>query len=65
MMLPFWYGVPVFLPAPVGLAYAFYNYKLGIPMDQQEYVGFKWFTSLWSNSAQLSEPSASCATPSP
>jgi putative aldouronate transport system permease protein len=38
-----------------GWRYAFYNYKLGLPMDQQEYVGFKWFTSLWSNSAQLSE----------
>ncbi len=56
MMLPFLVAVFLFSYLPLsGWRYAFYNYKLGIPMDQQEYVGFKWFTSLWSNSAQLSE----------
>jgi putative aldouronate transport system permease protein len=56
MMLPFLVAVFLFSYLPLsGWRYAFYNYKLGLPMDQQEYVGFKWFTSLWSNSAQLSE----------
>ncbi len=56
MMLPFLVAVFLFAYLPLaGWRYAFYNYKLGLPMDQQEYVGFKWFTSLFSNPAQRSE----------
>jgi len=56
MILPFLVAVFLFAYLPLsGWRYAFYNYKLGIPMDQQEYVGFKWFTSLWANAAQKSE----------
>ena len=56
MMLPFLVAVLLFAYLPLaGWRYAFYNYKLGLSMDQQEYVGFKWFTSLFSNPAQRSE----------
>jgi putative aldouronate transport system permease protein len=56
MMLPFLVAVLLFSYLPLsGWRYAFYNYKLGIPMDQQEFVGFKWFTSLWANPAQQAE----------
>lgn len=56
MMLPFLVAVFLFSYLPLsGWRYAFYNYKLGLPMGQQEYVGFKWFTSLWANSAQRTE----------
>jgi putative aldouronate transport system permease protein len=56
MMLPFLVAVILFSYLPLsGWRYAFYNYKLGLPMDQQEYVGFTWFTSLWSNAAQQGE----------
>jgi putative aldouronate transport system permease protein len=56
MMLPFLVAVFLFSYLPLsGWRYAFYNYKLGIPMDQQEFVGFKWFTSLWANPAQKAE----------
>jgi len=56
MMLPFLVAVFLFAYLPLaGWRYAFYNYKLGLPMDQQEFVGFKWFTSLFANAAQRSE----------
>lgn len=56
MMLPFLVAVLLFSYLPLsGWRYAFYNYKLGLPMDQQEYVGFKWFTALYSNPAQQGE----------
>ena len=56
MMLPFLVAVLLFSYLPLsGWRYAFYNYKLGLPMDQQEYVGFKWFTALYSNHAQQGE----------
>ena len=56
MMLPFLVAVFLFAYLPLsGWRYAFYNYKLGLSMDQQEFVGFKWFTSLFSNEAQRSE----------
>jgi putative aldouronate transport system permease protein len=56
MMLPFLVAVFLFAYLPLsGWRFAFYNYKLGLTMDQQEYVGFKWFTSLWSNNAQRTE----------
>ncbi len=56
LALPFLVAVFLFCYLPLtGWRYAFYNYKLGIPMDQQEYVGFKWFTSLFANAAQRGE----------
>ena len=52
MMLPFLLAVFLFAYLPLyGWSYAFYNYKFGIPMDQQEYVGLKWFTDMFSNPA--------------
>ncbi len=56
MMLPFLVAVLLFAYLPLsGWRYAFYNYKLGLPMDQQEYVGFKWFTTLFQSTAQQAE----------
>jgi ABC-type polysaccharide transport system permease subunit len=52
MMLPFLLAVFLFAYLPLyGWSYAFYNYKFGLPMDQQEFVGFKWFTEMVSNPA--------------
>lgn len=56
MMLPFLVAVLLFSYLPLsGWRYVFYNYKLGLPMDQQEYVGFQWFTALFSSPAQQGE----------
>ena len=52
MMLPFLLAVFLFSYLPLyGWSYAFYNYKFGIPMDQQEFVGLKWFTEMFTNPA--------------
>ena len=52
MMLPFLLAVFLFAYLPLyGWSYAFYNYKFGVPMDQQEFVGLKWFTEMFSNPA--------------
>ena len=52
MMLPFLLSVFLFAYLPLyGWSYAFYNYKFGLPMDQQEFVGLKWFTEMFSNPA--------------
>ena len=52
MMLPFLLAVFLFAYLPLyGWSYAFYNYKFGIPMDQQKFVGFKWFTEMFVNVA--------------
>ena len=52
MMLPFLLAVFLFAYLPLyGWSYAFYNYKFGIPMDQQEFVGLKWFSEMFSNPA--------------
>ncbi len=52
MMLPFLLAVFLFSYLPLyGWSYAFYNYKFGLPMDQQEFVGFKWFTEMFTNEA--------------
>lgn len=56
MILPFLAFVFVFSYLPLaGWRYAFYNYKLGLPMDQQEYVGLKWFQQIVSSPAQRAE----------
>ncbi len=50
MMLPFLVAVFLFSYLPLyGWSYAFYNYKFGIPMSEQEFVGLKWFTELFAN----------------
>ena len=55
MMLPFLAAVFLFSYLPLyGWSYAFFNYKFGLPMDQQEFVGFKWFTELVTNAGQRS-----------
>ena len=52
MILPFLLAVFLFSYLPLyGWSYAFYNYKFGIPMDQQEFVGFKWFAEMFTNPA--------------
>ena len=52
MMLPFLLAVFLFSYLPLyGWSYAFFNYKFGLPMDQQEFVGFKWFTEMFTNPA--------------
>ena len=50
MMLPFLLAVFLFSYLPLfGWSYAFYNYKFGLPMSQQEFVGFRWFTEMITN----------------
>ncbi len=52
MMLPFLVAVFLFSYLPLyGWSYAFYNYKFGVSMDQQEFVGLKWFTEMFTNDA--------------
>ena len=50
MMLPFLVAVFLFSYLPLyGWSYAFFNYKFGVPMSEQEFVGLKWFTELVTN----------------
>ncbi len=50
MMLPFLLAVFLFSYLPLyGWSYAFYNYKFGLPMNEQEFVGLKWFTEMVTN----------------
>jgi len=50
MMLPFLVAVLLFSYMPLyGWSYAFYNFKFELPLDQQEFVGFKWFAELLTN----------------
>ncbi|MDO4866241.1 MAG: ABC transporter permease subunit [Clostridia bacterium] len=52
MMLPFLVAVFLFAYQPLyGWSYAFFNYKFGIPLNQQEFVGLKWFTEMFTNAA--------------
>ena len=52
MMLPFLIAVFLFAYLPLyGWSYAFYNYKFGIPLSDQEFVGLKWFREMWTNQA--------------
>ena len=54
MMLPFLVSVFLFSYLPLaGWRYAFYNYKFGLPWSQQEFVGFKWFTEMFTNSGHF------------
>jgi len=50
MLLPFLVSVFLFSYLPLyGWSYAFFNYKFGLPMSEQEFVGLKWFTELVAN----------------
>lgn len=50
MVLPFLVAVFLFSYLPLyGWIYAFFNYKFGVPMSDQEFVGFKWFTEMFAN----------------
>ena len=50
MILPFLTAVFLFSYLPLyGWSYAFFNYKFGLPMSQQEFVGFKWFSEMFTN----------------
>ena len=52
MMLPFLVAVLLFSYLPLyGWSYAFFNYKFGQPLSDQEFVGFKWFSEMWTNPA--------------
>ncbi len=56
MMVPFLGFVLVFAYLPLaGWRYAFYDFRLGLPMDAQPYVGFKWFAQIVSSEAQRAE----------
>ncbi len=55
MMLPFLVAVFLFSYMPLyGWSYSFYNFKFELPMNQQEFVGFKWFAELVTNPGHLS-----------
>jgi putative aldouronate transport system permease protein len=36
-----------------GWVYAFYDYQPPIPLSESKFVGWQWFTMLWSNPTQL------------
>ncbi|MBW5445254.1 ABC transporter permease subunit [Cohnella sp. CFH 77786] len=56
MALPFLLLVFVFSYLPLyGWIYAFYDYRPALPLSQNEFVGFRWFTSLVSNEFQREE----------
>ncbi|GIP15003.1 sugar ABC transporter permease [Paenibacillus montaniterrae] len=53
---PFLILVLVFSYFPLyGWTYAFFNYRVGFPLFDTEFVGFKWFTSIISNEFQVRE----------
>ena len=59
MALPFLLLVLVFSYGPLfGWSYAFFDYRPGIPLSQENFVGFKWFATLFP--APCSAP-RSCA----
>ncbi len=50
LLVPFLVATFLFSYLPLyGWRYALYNYKFGLPMSDQEFVGFKWFTELFRN----------------
>lgn len=56
LMLPVLALVFVFFYLPLnGWRYAFYYYRPGFPLERCEFVGLKWFNTLFGNSYQLSE----------
>ena len=56
MILPFLVLNFLFAYFPLhGWIYAFYDYRAPLRLDQCEFVGFKWFTMLFSNPPQMSQ----------
>ena len=56
MALPFIILTFIFAYLPLhGWLYAFYNYKPGIPLSETQFVGFKWFKSIFANPVQTRE----------
>lgn len=56
MILPFLVLVVIFSYFPLyGWIYAFFDYRPPLQLSQSPYVGFKWFTTLFSNVTQLSQ----------
>lgn len=56
MALPFLILTFLFSYLPLhGWLYSFYNYRPGIPLKENEFVGFYWFTSIVSNPTQTAE----------
>ncbi len=56
MALPFLILTFLFSYLPLfGWTYAFFNYRPGIPLLKNEFVGFQWFQSMVSNPTQTGE----------
>lgn len=56
MALPFLILTFVFSYLPLfGWVYSFFNYRPGIPLLKNEFVGLQWFTSMVSNPTQTAE----------
>lgn len=56
MILPFLVLNFLFAYFPLhGWIYAFYDYRAPLRLDQCEFVGFKWFTMLFSNPTQMAQ----------
>lgn len=56
MAIPFLVLVFVFSYLPLwGWRYAFYDYLPGFTLENSDFVGFKWFSYLFSNKAQVRE----------
>ncbi len=56
MLVPSLLLVLLFSYLPLyGWRYAFYYYRPGFPLSKCEFVGFKWFETLFGNSYQLAE----------
>jgi putative aldouronate transport system permease protein len=52
MIMPFVILTFLFAYLPLwGWRYAFFNYRAGIPLSMDNFVGFKWFTHLFQNAA--------------
>ena len=55
-VLPFLILVAVFSYYPLyGWVYAFFDYKPPFPISMNQFVGFKWFTSLLTNDVKLKQ----------
>jgi len=56
MAFPFLVLVFIFSYLPLGgWLYAFYDFRPGIPLSKSEFVGFHWFTAMFSNEVQRAE----------
>jgi putative aldouronate transport system permease protein len=56
MAVPFIVLAFIFAYLPLyGWIYAFYDYRPGIPLSKNEFIGFRWFTSMVSNPYQREE----------